>query len=205
MMSFLHYVLGAVVFPRKAFHRLAADPRAVRQGFAAVLAAGATLALLSFIRGFQGGVPLVPVFGGGSPHNYYAWQMFFILPLLIATWLLSAAVLRLFAGGRAAGRGTTAAAGFALAWPCLLAAIPHWGLAILMLLGMPQAEGVAILSSPGPWQTAFLAVHGLAALWAWFLAARAAQAGGKVSRRRAFLAGGAAAVVEIAVFVAFVR
>ena len=205
MTSFLHYFLGAIIFPRKAFRRLAADPRAVRQGFFAVLAAGVFLTLLSLVRGLLGGVPLVPVSAGGPPHNYYAWQMFFALPLLLATWMLSAAVLRFFTGGRAAGRGMSAASGFALALPCLLAAVPHWGLAILMLFGMPQAEGVAILSAPGPWQTAFLAVHGLAALWAWFLAAQAAAAGRKTPWGRSALAGLAAAAVEIAIFVVFVR
>ncbi len=205
MTSFLHYFLGTLVFPRKAFRHLAADPRAIRQGFSAVLLAGVALALLSFIRGFLGGVPLVPVFAGGGPHNYFAWQMFFAVPLLLGTWMLSAATLRLLAGGRAGGRNTTAAAGFALAWPCLLAALPYWGMAILMLLGMPQAEGVSILSSPGPWQTAFLGFQGLALLWAWFLAAQAAAAGRKTPWGRSALAGLVAAVVEIAVFVFFVR
>jgi hypothetical protein len=205
MTSFLHYFLGTIVFPRKAFRRLAADPRAVRQGFLAVLTAGVFLAGLSLLRGLLGGVPLAPVLAGGPPYNYFAWQTLFALPLLFAIWMLSAAVLRLFAGGRAAGRAISAAAGFALALPCLLAAVPLWGLAVLMLLGMPQAEGVAILSSPGAWQTAFLAVHGLAALWAWFLAAQAASAGRKAPWGRAALAGLAAAAVEVAMFVVFVR
>lgn len=201
----LHYLLGAIVFPRKAFRRLAGDPRALRRGGWAVLAAGVFLVLLSLARGVLGGVPLGPVVAGAPPHNYFAWQMLFALPLLVVTWLLSAFILRLFAGGRAAGRGVAGAAGFALALPVFLAASPHAALTILMALGMPQAEGAAILSSPGPWQTAFLAVHGLAALWAWFLAAQAANAGGKGCWGRAASAGLAAAAVEIAVIAAFVR
>ncbi len=205
MISFPRYFLGTIVFPRKAFRRLVGDPRGLRQGFFAVLAAGLGLAALSFLRGVLGGVPLAPVFFGLPPYNYFALQTLFALPLLVAAWMLSSAVLRLLTGGRAGEGGMPAAAGFALALPVLLAEMPYGALSILMLLGMPQAEGAACLSSPGPWQTAFLTVHALAALWAWFLAARAAGAARKASRGRAVIAGLAAAGLEVAILIVFAR
>lgn len=205
MTSFPRYFLGTIAFPRKAFRRLADDPRGLRQGLYAVLVAGLGLAALSFLRGVLGGVPLAPVLFDLPPHNYFAGQMLFAVPLLIAIWMVMSVVLKILAGGRARGGGMSAAAGFALALPVLLFEAPYAVFSVLMLLGMSQAEGAAILSAPGPWQTVFLAVPAAAALWAWYLAARAAAAVRKAPWWRAGIAGLAAAALEAAIIALFAR
>ena len=39
-----------------------------------------------------GSVPTAPVIAGMGVDNYYAWQIFFILPLVFAVWVLASGV-----------------------------------------------------------------------------------------------------------------
>jgi hypothetical protein len=140
--------------------------------------------------------------------NYYFWQMIFVLPMILATWLVSAVVIRVLERREKDGPGfggTAALAGVALSASLFLAWIPSAVEAAFMAFGMGQGEWVSLLSNPGPWQTAYLVFYAAAAA----LALRNFMLGAQILQRKsglgAVLAGLSAAAVAIGAFIAFIR
>ena len=162
-------------------------------------------ALSSAVLALAGNVPTAPVVAGIDTDNYYVWQMVFILPLVLAGWVLASGVL-LALGTKGCHRSDVLARA-AKAWggALLLAWLPSAVEAGFAGLGMGQAEWVDILSRPGSWQTLYLAVYaaaGLAAVWRFVRTARSVH---KKSWPAAAATGLAASVVAIGIFVLFVR
>ncbi len=162
----------------------------------------------SVVLGFTGAVPTAPVLVGIAAENYYFWQIIFILPVILAAWLISAGVLR-DPGRREKGGtdfgGTAAVAGVALGLPLFLAWVPSAVEAAFMALGMGQGEWVGLLSNPGPWQTFYLIFYAAAAALAlhnFILAARLVRKGSRLS---AILTGAAAASVAIGAYILLIR
>ena len=161
--------------------------------------------LTSAVLALAGNVPTAPVLGGLDADNYYAWQIVFILPLVLAGWVLASGVL-LALGTRGCHRSDVLARA-AKAWvrPLWLAWAPSAVQAGFAALGMGQAEWVDILSKPGAWQTLYLAVYAAAGLWAVWEFVKAARTVHKKSWTAAAVTGLAGAVVAMGVFVLFVR
>lgn len=167
--------------------------------------AGLAYALSSAVLAVAGSVPTAPVIAGMDVDNYYAWQIFFILPLVFAVWVLASGVL--LALGRKGSHRSDVLVKASRAWggPLLLAWVPLAVEAAFAVLGMRQAEWVDILSAPGLWQTLYLAVYAAAALWAVSRFVLAARTIHKKSWPSAILTGLAASAVAIGVFMLFVR
>jgi hypothetical protein len=171
-----------------------------------VAGVGVLYLVTSAVLAIAGAVPTAPVFFGLDVDNYYFWQMVFVLPLVMAVWVLASGVL-LALGKKEHGRRTAVLAEAAWAWgrPLLVAWIPSAVEAAFMALGMGQEEWVGILSRPGIWQTTYLIFYAGAACLAvrdFVLAARLVR---KKSWLSAILVGVAAAAVAIGATIAFIR
>lgn len=159
----------------------------------------------SLVLALAGNVPTAPVVGGLDVDNYYAWQIVFILPLVLTVWVLSSGVL-LALGTRGCHRSDVLdKASRAWGGPLLLAWVPSAVEALFAALGMGQAEWVEILSRPGFWQTAYLGFYAAAAAWAVVRFVRTGRSVHKKSWPAAVLTGLAAAAVAIGIYALFVR
>lgn len=167
--------------------------------------AGLAYAASSAVLALAGSVPAAPVIAGMDVDNYYAWQIFFILPLVFAVWVLASGVL-LALGTRGCHRSDVLVKA-SRAWgaPLLLAWVPLAVESGFAALGMGQAEWVDILSVPGVWQTLYLGIYAAAALWAVVKFVLAARTIHKKSWPSAILTGLAASAVAIGIVLLFVR
>lgn len=162
-------------------------------------------AVSSAVLAAAGAVPAAPVIVGLDVDNYFAWQIVFILPLVLAVWILSAGVL-LALGSRGCHRShVLVAASRAWGGPLLLAWAPSALQAAFAALGMGQTEWVDILSEPGLWQTLYIGTYLAAASWALLGFVAAGRAIHKRSWPKAFFTGLAASAVAIGAFVLMVR
>ncbi|MCJ7485425.1 MAG: hypothetical protein MUQ25_04570 [Candidatus Aminicenantes bacterium] len=199
---------SAILKPGKTMRGLLKMQHPARLALLAVGGVGFLYILTSAVLAVAGAVPTAPVFFGIDVDNYYFWQMIFVLPMILAAWFVSTAVIRILDGrekDRPGFGGMAALAGVALSSALFLAWIPSAVEAAFMAFGMGQGEWVGILSKPGPWQTAYLAVYAAAAALVFrnfILAARILR---KRSWLAALLAGIFAAAVVITGFVVFVR
>ncbi len=162
-------------------------------------------ALTSAVLAAAGSVPKAPVIAGLDVDNYYAWQMIFILPVVLAVWVLTSGVL-LALGAKGCHRSDVLVKA-SRAWgaPLLLAWAPSAVEAVFAALGMGQAEWVGILSEPGVWQTLFLAFYAVAAAWAALRFVLAARSIHKKSWPAAVSTGLAASAVAIGAYILFIR
>jgi hypothetical protein len=181
------------------------EKRPLRRAALRLAAVGGLYAAASAVLAITGAVPAAPVIAGLDVDNYYAWQMLFVLPLVLAVWILASGVLLTL--GKKGSRWSAVLARTARAWggPLFVAWVPSFVQAAFMACGMGQEEWVGILSEPGVWQTAYLAFFaaaGAAAVLRFVLAARTVH---KTSWPAAVLTGLAAAVLAVGAYVLFVR
>jgi len=202
-------ILTSAIFkPGKTMRELLKMKHPGRRALLAVGAVGFLYIVTSAVLAVAGASPTAPVFFGMDVDNYYFWQMIFVLPLILAAWLVTAGVIRILdrrEKDRPGFGGTAALAGVALSSALFLSWIPSAVEAGFMAFGMGQGEWVGLLSKPGPWQTAYLVFYAVAAALAlrnFMLAARLLQ---RKSGLGAVLAGLSAAAVAIGAFVALVR
>jgi len=167
--------------------------------------AGLAYALASAVLALAGSVPVAPVIAGMDVDNYYAWQIFFILPLVFAVWVLTSGVL--LALGTKGSHRSDVLVKASRAWggPFLLAWAPMAVEAVFAVLGMGQAEWVGLLSEPGAWQTLFLAFYAAAAAWVVLRFVLTARSIHKESWPAAVSTGLAASAVAVGAYVLFVR
>lgn len=198
----------ALVRPDKALEGLIKAKHPVRGAGLSVAGAGVLYGITSAVLAMAGAVPTAPVFFGMDVDNYYFWQMLLALPWALATWLLTAGILRLLGGRRKNGPGsaaTTALTGIIWSGLLVVAWVPAGIYAVLMALGMGQEEWVGLLSQPGVWQTAYLVFYAGAAGLAVRGFILAARLGWKKPGLTTIIGGMAAAAVAIGAYVALIR
>jgi hypothetical protein len=199
---------SAIFKPGKCMRGLLKMQHPARRVLLAVGGVGFLYLVTSAILAATGAVPTAPVFFGMAPDNYYFWQMIFVMPMILAVWLVAAGVIRVLERrekDRPGFVGTAALAGVALSSTLFLAWVPSAVEAAFMAFGMGQSEWVGLLSKPGPWQTAYLVFYAAAAVLAlrnFMLAARLLR---NKSGLGAVMAGLTAAVVTIGAYAAFIR
>jgi hypothetical protein len=199
---------SAIFKPGKTMRKLLERRRPVRRAALAVVGVGVLYSVTSAVLAVAGAVPTVPLFFGLDVDNYYFWQMIFVLPMILAAWLVPAGAILVLERREKDGPGfsrTAALAGVALSSSLFLAWIPSAVEAAFMAFGMGQGEWVGLLSDPGPWQTAYLVFYAVAAA----LLIRNFMLAARLLRKRpgigALMAGLVAAAVAIGVFIAFIR
>ena len=208
MAATFYFFFGTVLLPPLAFRRLLADARALGRGFRMVVLTGVLYAATSLARAVSGGVPMAPTWLKLAEDNYLIWQMFFALPAMLVLWVLASGLTQILGRrGRKAARFETTAGltGYAVSLPLLLLWIPQAVSAGLMLLGMSQAEWVEILSRPGSWQTLFIGVQVLAAVWAWLLFSFTARLSQRLPWWRALVTGLAVMLTAAVGYLALIR
>jgi len=199
---------SAIFRPGKTMRGLLKTKHPARRALLAVGAAGFLYIVTSAVLAVAGAAPTAPVFFGMDVGNYYFWQMIFVLPLVLAVWLVTAGVLFFLGKRKSGGPGfgeTAALAGVTLGALFVVAWVPTAVYAAFLALGMGQQEWVTILSVPGPWQTVFLVWYAGAAVRAvrdFVLTARLVRNRSGVG---ALLAGAVAAVVAIGAYIIFIR
>ena len=199
---------SAIFKPGKTMHGLLKMQHPARRASLAVGGVGFLYIITSAILAVTGASPMAPVFFRMDVDNYYFWQMIFVLPMILAAWLVTAGVTRLLDRREKDGPGfggTAALAGIALSSALFLAWVPSAAEAAFMAFGMGQGEWVGLLSNPGPWQTAYLVFYAVAAA----LVLRNLMLAARLLRKRpglsALMAGLVAATVPIGAFIAFIR
>jgi hypothetical protein len=199
---------SAIFKPGKCMRGLLKMKHPIRRASLALGGVGFLYIVTSAVLAVTGASPTAPVFFGMDVDNYYAWQMVFVLPMILAACLASAGILRLLGGREKDGPGfggTAALAGVALSAALFVAWVPSAVEAAFMAFGMGQGEWVGLLSNPGPWQTAYLVFYAVAAA----LALRNFMLAARLLRKRpglgALVAGIVAAAVAIAAYVALIR
>ena len=200
--------IGAIFRPGRAMRKSLESRHPSRRAFLSVALAGLPYIATSAVLAVAGAVPTAPVFFGLDIGNYYAWQMLFVLPLICAAGLIAAAILRLARKGSGDSPGFSRAAGLsgaAMVSPFFLAWVPTAVEAAFQALGMGQEEWVSILSDPGPWQTAYLAVYAAAAVWAVRYFNLAARIGRKKPGTGSLVGGALAAAAVIGAYIVFIR
>ncbi len=189
----------------KARHRFLKGRHPLGRAAIFLSGVGSLYIVSSAVLALAGAVPTAPVVAGADVDNYYFWQMIFIVPLVLAVWVLAAGVLLVFARKGSGRSAVLAEAAWAWGVPLLFAWVPSAVQAIFMALGMGQEEWVGILSEPGVWQSIYLGFFLVAAVYGVRDFVQAARLVHKKSWPAAVLTGGAASVVAIAAYVAFVR
>ena len=196
---------AALIKHRKARHGLLKGRTPLGRAALFLVGVGALYMVSSAVLALTGAVPTAPVVAGMDIDNYYFWQMLFVVPFVLAVWVLASGVL-LVLGKKEHGRSAVPAeASWAWGGPLLVAWIPSAVEAAFMALGMGQGEWVGILSEPGVWQAIYLGFFlfaGCSAARAFVLAARLVH---KKSWPAAILTGIAAATVAVGAYALFIR
>ncbi len=201
MKSFIRYFGGTVVRPFSTFTSLRSDRKGFVTGFRAILIPSVLFTITAGLLAVGGALlpaPAVLPLGGV---NYYFYQIFFALPVLLAGWALAAAVVRLFGSwrrkGKGAFQGTLAGLGFAFGLPALAAWIGQAVFAVLILAGMSQEEFMDLTAGPGLARMIAFAGQAFVIAWMLFLSVAAVRAGLKI-RWKAIPVGILAAAIFLA-------
>lgn len=132
---------------------------------------GLAFSLTSLIQAACGCFPAVPVIIPLGLENYFFWQALFLLPWLIASWLvislMARIMLKLLTNKQVSLGQILAYYGLSFSVFLFWLWLPHLLTAILYLLGMSQKEWVDLLSNPGWFQTLYLIFLGLAVGGGW--------------------------------------
>lgn len=208
MASILFYLGGALFAPARAFRRLMGERRRFVKGFRIMLVIGFLYLLSAAGLAIAGAILPAPGFLPLEPHNYYFFEMFFILPVFCAAWLLGSGagmLVSLALGRRGLFQAAAAAWAFAFAVPSFMMWLPHAVFSLFLLLGMPQKEFMSYTADPGPIQTGFFVYQGLAVLLLVAGSAKAAAAARSLRGIGALAAGLAAAGVFAAIIGLVIR
>jgi len=207
MKSFIRYFGGTIVRPFSTFESLQSDPTGFAKGFRAILIPAVLFTITAGLLAFGGAMlPASAVLPLGG-ENYYFYQIFFALPVLLVAWAVAAAVARLFGRwGKGTGslRDTLAALGFAFGLPALAAWIGQAVFAGLILSGMSQEEFMELTAGPGTPRTAAFAGQAFVVVWLLLLSVAAVRAGLKI-RGRVIPVGILAAAIFLAVVLVCLR
>jgi len=207
MKSFIRYFSGTVVRPFSTLASLQSDPKGFAKGFRAIFFPAVLFTITSGLLAVGGAIlpaPAVLPLGGV---NYYFYQIFFALPVILAGWAVASAAARLFGRwrkGRGTLRGTLAALGFAFGLPALAAWTGQAVFAGLILAGMSQEEFMELTAGPGPLRTIAFAGQAFVVAWMLLLSIAAVRAGLRI-RWKAIPVGVLAAAIFLAAVLVCLR
>ena len=157
MNTFWSYWGGVIVRPRSTFTLLNTDPNGLKQGTRAILFMGILYSLTVAGLAAAGADISSPPWLAIPAEDYYFWQIFYALPVILLGWILASGVIQLLSRGFH-GQGSfeknLAATGFSLVVPMLVTWIPETVATILFLAGtITQKEWMETITRPGFWKT----------------------------------------------------
>lgn len=200
--------LDFVRSPRSFVTRMATEPRAARLGFRNVLAVALLYELAILLWSFGAEALTLPPLLRIPEHQYYSWELVFLIPLFIITWLLASAIgytaSRLM-GGRGSFDGVLAGFGLTMTIGTYFTLIPDLIQGVLWTTGWVSFGDYQELTARPPlaiivW--AYLAAYVCAHL-VWYSVTLRHTLG--LSRGKAALAGVLALVGSFAIWITFVR
>jgi hypothetical protein len=172
-MTLWRYLWGTVVRPRHTFARLVADSASLAHGFKAVLLISALYTLTVIGLAIVKAEIMAPAWIPIPADEYYFWEIFFVMPVVLLGWILAAGVAHWLSspfGGSGNFEGTLAVLAFAVAVPTFVTWVPETAGTILILAGaMTHGDWVEATSHPGFWQVFGLAYQLVAVAWYVFL------------------------------------
>lgn len=156
MKTFWWYLGGTIVKPRSTFTLLNMDPKGLQQGTWAILFMGVLYTLTVAGLAAAGADISAPAWLTIPKEDYYFWQIFFAMPVILLDWILASGFIQLLSRGFH-GQGSfeknLAATGFSLMVPMLVTWIPETVGAILFLTGtITQKEWMEAISRLGFWK-----------------------------------------------------
>jgi len=211
MKSFWYYFLGMIFFPWRAASHLLLEPRKLPKATKSILFIGILYLLATSALAVSGALPMAPAWLSISTENYYFWQIFFVVPVVVLDWILTAGlILWLSRGGKKKGSGTfedtLATLGFALTLPLFLAWIPEAFISFLLLFAAwRQEKFVELVSQPGVWQGAALIFLIVVLFWLLILISIAVSVSQKLRWWRTMAVSILATVVFVIVLFIFIR
>jgi hypothetical protein len=172
-MNFSDYLLGTVIKPNVTFNWLASDSKKLTQSFRAILLIGALYTLTVIGLAVIGADISSPAWMSIPADEYYFWEIFLAMPVVVLGWIMAAGVAQLLSklfGGSGNFEATLAVLGFAVTVPMFVTWIPETVGTILMVTGvMTQTDWLEMTSKPGFWQVFGLAYQLVAVAWCAFL------------------------------------
>ncbi len=93
--KYLKYTLDIIISPRRAVLNLVGDPHRFRIGLFCVLALGVLYAVTAFRLNSVGIPATTPPFLRLPAGNYYLYEVFFVIPVDLAGWLLMGSTIYL--------------------------------------------------------------------------------------------------------------
>jgi len=208
MKSFWWYLAGTFWRPVCAFRALQTDPKKLAKGLKAILLIGVLHTLTVGALAAGGALVPAPAFLPISPDNYFFWEIFFALPVLILAWFLAAVIARLLGSRKGSGgqfRNGLSMLGFAFAVPQFPTWIIETAFAVLLNLGMTQEEFMELSAQPGPWQTLVIGCQVLAVVWMLGLTILAVGISQKLKGGQAVAVGFLTTVLFLTIIIIFIR
>lgn len=205
--SFWAHYRGAFVHPRRAFARLLDDPRRLRFGAIALLISAVLYSLVILSLARAGGEPLIPPLLDIAPADYYSVQVFLMVPVLFAGWILAAGVVQLLGrplGGRGTFEDTASLLGFAIVPPTYATLVPDGVSGALSLLGLTGPDPL-LWTARGVGQVISVGYLSLYSLWFLLLFPLAVASAQGLSLRRSVPLGFVGFLVYQSVLLVFVR
>ena len=199
-MKFLNYLLGTIIKPNDTFNRLVSDAKKLNQSFRAILLISVLYTLTVIGLAIIGADISTPAWMSIPADEYYFWEIFFAMPVVILGWIMAAGVAQLLSkwfGGSGTFEGTLAVLGLAVTIPMFVTWIPETIGTILIFSGvMTHTDWLEMTSNSGFWQVFGLAYQMVAIVWYASLFPVAIAQSQRLCRWRAIIVG----LVTLAIF-----
>lgn len=167
-MTIIQDQLQFIRSPKTVIEQLANDPQAAFIGFKNVIAIGVLYEIAILLWHLAGAVVTLPAFLKIPEQQYYFYELFFLIPMFLATWLLAAGIAYLISkalGGRGSYDTILGGFGITAAVSAYFTLIPDYVQGVLWTTGwVPQPEYLEQTSK------GFLAILVLAYMLAYIIA-----------------------------------
>jgi hypothetical protein len=166
-MSFIHYLFGTLLHPRRTFDRLLQDERRLKFGFYAMLISVVTYTLVYIFLTMGGGAPSSFTPWLAVPKDvYYYYTRFWLAPSMLGCWILSAGVAYLLSrlvSGKGSYDDTLGVFGFGITMATFFSALHDLPDSFLGGIGLLDLRWYEVqLNTPTIWRTILYTLYGIA-------------------------------------------
>ncbi len=204
----LAYIAATVAGPRQAFTLMLFDEAGFAVAVGALLAAALAWVFIFASWAIAGWEPWLTPWLTISAELYYGWEAIFILPVMMAGWMLFSGAVQILSrllGGNGSFESTARVLALSIAVSNFLLLIPSLGLAVVALFadqGMAWWESLAHHSGG---EVVLWILLGAEALWLGFLTAVGVRVSQKLRNPRSFMVSIPAIVVYYGFLLVFFR
>lgn len=134
---FLIYFLKTIIHPKTSLENLVNDPKKLRYGFFSTLLIGILYTLVVTGLAIKKVSIVTEPWIAIPAESYYFWSIFFCIPLFLILWIISAALIQIFAHlfkGSGQFEQSLSIMGFSFAIPMFLTLVPEFIITIIILV-----------------------------------------------------------------------